>query len=318
MALLAQRHEVAPKGARDTGSRFNRGMTMPARITRRATVLGLAAALPVCAAPWGAREAKAAGRFAALERARGGRLGVAVLDTETGRRMTHRGDELFPLCSTFKFLAAAAVLARVDRKEERLDRRIPVAKSDLVPYSPVTEKRAGEEMTVAEICEAAMTLSDNTAGNLLLESLGGPSGLTAFVRSLGDSVTRLDRFETELNEVGPGDPRDTTTPLAMIRNLNKLLLEPTLSESSRRHLTAWLVGNKTGDARLRAGFPPDWRIGDKTGTGNGIANDIAVVWPVERAPVLVAAYLRGARAPVEARNVVLAEVARIIAADLSG
>lgn len=293
---------------------------MSIAITRRAALLGLTLTGPALSMPFLARRAGASERLAELERRHGGRLGVAVLDTGSGRRMAYRADERFPMCSTFKFLAAACVLARVDRQEESLDRRIVFAASDLVPYSPVTEKHAGEAgLTVGAICDAAMTLSDNTAGNLLLNSFGGPAGLTDFARAIGDGMSRLDRIETALNKAAPGDPRDTTTPVSMLHNLNKLVLEPTLSESSRRQLIAWLVGNKTGDTRLRAGFPAAWRVGDKTGAGeNGTTNDIAVAWPAGRAPVLVTAYLTGSRASPEERNAVLAEVARIVTADSSG
>lgn len=289
-------------------------------MTRRAALRGFTLAVPALSAPWIVRSATAADRLAELERKHGGRLGVAVLDTQNGRRIAHRADERFPMCSTFKFLAAACVLSRVDRKEESLDRRIAFSRNDLVPYSPVTEKRAADgSMTVDEVCDAAMTLSDNTAGNLLLASFGGPAGLTAFARSIGDDMSRLDRLETALNEAIPGDPRDTTAPVSMLHNLNKLVLEPTLSESSRGQLTAWLVGNKTGDTRLRAGFPSGWRIGDKTGAGdNGTTNDIAVIWPANRAPVLVTAYLTGSRGSPEERNAVIADVARIVTADLQG
>ena len=160
--------------------------------------------------------------IAGLERRHGGRLGVAILDTASSTPIAYRGEERFALCSTFKFLAAAFVLARVDRKEESLTRRIVYSKDELVPYSPITGKHAGAGgLTVGEICEAAITLSDNTAGNLLLDSFGGPAGLTAYLRSLGDSVTRLDRREPTLNENKPGDPRDTTTPLAMLEILRK-------------------------------------------------------------------------------------------------
>lgn len=293
---------------------------MTIMMTRRAALLGATLAVPILGLPFVLRRAAASERLVELERKYGGRLGIAVLDTGSGRRLAHRADERFPMCSTFKFLAVACVLSRVDRKEESLDRRIVFAESDLVTYSPVTEKHAGPGgMTVGDICEAAMTLSDNTAGNLLLASFGGPAGLTAFARSIGDGMSRLDRIETALNEATPGDPRDTTTPVSMLHNLNKLVLEPTLSESSRAHLTGWLVGNKTGDKRLRAGFPSGWRIGDKTGSGeNGTANDIAVIWPANRAPVLVTAYLTGSRASAEDRNTVIAEAGRIVSADLQG
>jgi len=245
-----------------------------------------------------------------LERRHGGRLGVAILGGNTG--LGRRSDERFALCSTFKFLAAAYVLARVDRGEENLSRRVVYSKSDLVTYSPTTEKHVESGLTIGEICEAAMVLSDNTAGNLLLDSFGGPPGLTSFARSLGDVVTRLDRRETELNEATPGDPRDTTTPHDMLDLLRKTVLGNTLSPSSREQLIAWLVGNKTGDKRLRAGVPKGWRVGDKTGSGsNNATNDIAVIWPPSRAPILVAAYYAEAHATDDERNAVLAEVGRL-------
>ena len=188
---------------------------------------------------------------------------------------------------------------------------------DALPESAqILQKHVGAGgLSVGEICEAAMTLSDNTAGNLLLDSFGGPAGLTAYMRSLGDSVTRLDRRETELNEAKPGDPRDTTTPNAMLEILRKTVLGTALSTSSREQLTAWLVANKTGDKRLRAGVPKDWRIGDKTGSGeNNATNDVAVMWPPDRAPTIVAAYYAEAHASVDERNAVLSEIGRLAAA----
>jgi beta-lactamase class A len=253
-------------------------------------------------------------RLQALESLHGGRLGVSILDTGTGKRIGHRADERFPMCSTFKFLAAAQVLARVDRGEERLDRRIVYAKDDLVAYSPVTEKHVATGMTLAELCHATITLSDNTAGNLLLASFGGPAGLTAFARSLGDSVTRLDRWETELNEAVPGDPRDTTSPAAMLDDMRSLLLGDTLSPASRKQLADWLIATTTGGKRIRGGLPKEWQAGDKTGTSNnGVTNDIAIVWPTGRAPLLVTAYYVEYAEPKEARNAVIAEVGRVAA-----
>jgi len=202
------------------------------------------------------------------------------------------------------------------KREERLDRRIVFQASDLVSYSPATERRVGGEgMTMGEICAAAMTLSDNTAGNLLLASFGGPAGLTAYARSLGDPVTRLDRIETALNEAAPGDPRDTTTPAAMLDDLCQLVLGPALSEPSRAQLVAWLLDNRTGARRLRAGFPAEWRVGDKTGTGdNGAAADVAMVWRPERTPLAVAVYWAESDTPFERRNQLFEDVARILAA----
>ena len=285
---------------------------MPVSIARR-TLL----ATPLLTLPAFADDAESSLRE--LERRNGGRLGVAMLDTAGGRRVVYRGDERFPLCSTFKFLASALMLARVDRGEERLYRRIVFSESDVVTYSPATKEYAGPSgMTVDAICAAAVTLSDNTAGNLMLASFGGPAGLTAFVRTLGDPVTRLDRIETELNEGTPGDPRDTTSPLAMLGTMQKLVTGDVLSVASRERLIGWLVANKTGDKRLRAGMPSSWRIGDKTGTGgNGSANDIAVAWPPGRAPVFVTVYYTGSTISDEARSAVIAEAGRIATAGVA-
>lgn len=250
-----------------------------------------------------------ADRCARLEAGSGGRLGVGVLDTASGRIVGHRLDERFPMCSTFKVLAAGLVLARVDRKQDSLDRRVSYAKSDLVTYSPATEKHVEDGMTIAELCEAAITLSDNTAGNLLLASFGGPAGLTTFARSLGDDTTRLDRIETELNEALPGDPRDTTSPRAMAQDLHALTLGDALSPASRAQLITWLKANTTGGTRLRAGVPPGWTVGDKTGTGGrGTANDIAVLWPPQRAPLIVTVYLTGATVSRDQQNKIIADV----------
>jgi beta-lactamase class A len=261
-------------------------------------------------------DAAAEARLEALEAKGGGRLGVAILNVATGRRIGRRMDERFAMCSTFKFLAASLVLARVDKNDERLDRRIVYAKDQIVANSPTTEKHiGGEGLTVAEICEAGITLSDNTAGNLMLASFGGPAALTAYVRTLGDPVTRLDRIETALNEATPGDPRDTTTPAAMAENMRKLLLGNALSASSRAQLASWLIATKTGAKRLRAGLPKDWRVGDKTGTGgvNGPANDIAIAWPPSGGPLIVTTYYTESPAPDDIRNAIIAGVGEIAA-----
>ena len=285
---------------------------MTVSMTRRAVFAGSLLALPAFADD-------VASRLADLERRNGGRLGVSALDTRNGRQLGYRADERFPLCSTFKFLAAAFVLARVDRGDEQLDRRVVFSRSDLVTYSPVTKDRVGPDgMSMAEICDAAVTLSDNTAGNLLLASFGGPLALTAYARSLGDGITRLDRIETELNEGTPGDPRDTTSPAAMVGTMQRLLVGNALSAESRERLIGWLVANKTGDKRLRAGLPTHWRVGDKTGTGgNGSANDVAIAWPPAGAPVLVTVYFTGSTISDEARSTVIADAGRIVAAGLA-
>lgn len=251
----------------------------------------------------------------ALERQHGGRLGVCMLDTGSGAATGLRMDERFPMCSTFKTLAAANVLLRVDQGTESLDRHIAYSASDLVAYSPVTEKHVGEPgMSLAGLCHAAITVSDNTAGNLLLDSFGGPAGLTAFMRGLGDGVTRLDRREPDLNESIPGDPRDTTSPRAMVASLRALLLGDALTVASRTQLAEWLVATTTGGKRLREGLPGGWRVGDKTGTSNnGVTNDVAIAWPPGRAPLLVSAYYAESTEPQPVRNEVLAEVGRIAA-----
>ncbi|HEX2552601.1 MAG TPA: class A beta-lactamase [Microvirga sp.] len=294
-------------------------------ITRRSLVVGAGAGLlggplgriasPSAAEDW----ADGLGRsFRDIEAGLKGRLGVAVLDTETGRSAGHRGGERFPMCSTFKLLAAAAVLARVDAGREDLDRRVRFGADEIMAHSPVTKERVGDGMTLAELCEATITLSDNAAGNLLLKALGGPAGLTAALRAFGDPVTRLDRWEPGLNEARPGDPRDTTSPDAMAAHLQRLVLGDALSPASRDRLAAWLLGNKTGDARLRAGVPQAWRVGDKTGTGhNGTANDVGVIWPPRRKPLVVSVYITQTKAPLAERNTAIAEVARVVTRSLA-
>ncbi|MGI4954535.1 MAG: class A beta-lactamase [Janthinobacterium lividum] len=245
----------------------------------------------------------------------GTRLGVAVLDTGNGQGAGHRAQEAFPMGSTYKLLAAGAVLARADAGAERLDRTLPIDPAALVAYSPVTQAHP-DGMTLAALCDAAVTRSDNTAGNLLLDVLGGPAGLTAFLRGLGDGATRLDRTEPSLNEATPGDPRDTTTPAAMLRDMHALLFGPALSAASRQALQAWLRDSRTGAARLRAGLPAGppaglptsppagWTAGDKTGTaGHGTHNDVGVLWPpAGAAPIIVAAFLTALPADNPAHN----------------
>ncbi|CEG08584.1 Beta-lactamase OXY-1 precursor [Afipia felis] len=248
-----------------------------------------------------------------------GRLGVAVLDTGSDRRFGYRKDERFPMCSTFKLMAAAAILKRVEQGQETLERRVHFSQSDLVTYSPATEKHLESGMTVAELCEAAITLSDNTAGNLMLGMLGGPPGVTAFARALGDPLTRLDRTELALNEAVPGDPRGTTTPAAMAEDLRKLMFGGALAKASSEQLKAWLLANKTGDARLRARLPAGWRVGDKTGSGErGSTNDVGILWPPDAAPLIAAVYLTQTAASMNERNEALAAVGEAVAAAFRG
>lgn len=252
---------------------------------------------------------------AALERDARGRLGVAILDTGTGASFAWRGGERFAMCSTFKLPLAAAVLAQVDTGRERLDRRIMVPAGDLPPNSPFSETRRGGFASVAELCEATMTRSDNAAANLLLPLVGGPAGFTRFSRGQGDAVSRLDRLEPMLNDVPSGDPRDTTSPIAMLRLVQRLALGTALGGSSRARLVGWMLANKTGDRRLRAGLPPAWRVGDKTGASDrGNDNDVAIVWPPARRPILVASYLAESALPFPASSDVHARLARLITA----
>lgn len=253
-------------------------------------------------------------RFGEIEARSGGRLGIGILDTQTGCLAGYRGDERFPMCSTHKALSAAAVLAKVDQGREHLDRRMHFEAEQVLPYSPGTKAHAGAEgMAIASICEAAVTLSDNTAANLMLDAIGGPAGLMTYLRGIGDTVTRLDRTEPTLNEALPGDPRDTTSPLAMAVDLNRVVLGDALSPASRELLATWLVAGKTGDARLRAGVPQGWRVGEKTGTGTrGTANDVGVIWPPDRKPVIVAAFITGSNVTLEGQSVAIADAARAI------
>ena len=254
--------------------------------------------------------------LASIERAAQGRLGVAMLDTGSGLALGWRQDERFAMASTFKLVLAGWMLALVHQGKERLDARVHYAAADVVAYSPVSGARAGDGggLTVGELCAATVSLSDNTAANVLLARHGGPAGFTGFVRSLGDPITRLDRTEPTLNEAAVGDPRDTTTPLAMLQTLQKLVLGNALSPTSRAWLQRWLVETSTGDKRLRAGVP-GWKVGDKTGTAgdSGTANDIGVLWPQGGgAPVLVTCYLTRSTASGEQRDAAIAQVARAV------
>lgn len=252
--------------------------------------------------------------FARLEKESQGRLGIFVLDTADGASAGLRAGERFPMCSTFKMVLAACILARVDQGKEQLARRLPVAKSDLVSHAPVVETRVGADISIGELCDATVTLSDNAAANLLLATFGGPPAMTAYARSTGDTTFRLDRFETMMSESKPGDERDTTSPQAMAQTLRRLVLGDALSAASRAQLVAWLKANKTGDTRIRAGLPKDWIVGDKTGAGgHGTNSDVAIFWPKNRAPVILSVYLTGSTLPVPKREAIIASVAAEVA-----
>jgi beta-lactamase class A len=255
--------------------------------------------------------------LAALERRQGGRLGVWAVDLERERVVAHRADERFPLCSTFKTLLVAACLRQVDLGNERLDSAVPFSEADLLDYAPsVRPNLARGSMTVEELCAGTVITSDNAAANLLLARLRGPAGLTRYLRTLGDSVTRLDRIEPDLNSALPGDVRDTTTPRAMLDCVHRLLLGSALSSTSRSKLLAWHRRCETGTARLLAGLPPGWTLAHKTGTGeHGATNDIGIAFPSDRRPVMLAVYYVESSAPMSAREAVIAEVARRFCAD---
>ncbi|GII83967.1 beta-lactamase [Sphaerisporangium siamense] len=270
----------------------------------RTTVAPTGTATPsVLASPQAAasREADARRRLRALEKSFKGRIGAYAIDTGTGRTFAYRSGERFPLLSTFKATAAAAVLHKARTSDPGLmNRVVHWTQAELKPNSPITEKHVKDGLTVARLCEAAITRSDNTAANMLLQQIGGPAGLTKYFRALGDRTSRLDRWETELNQWSPGEKRDTTTPAAMAVTLRKLTTATSFAPAGRHALTprdrarlnAWLRANQTGDARIRAGLPKTWLIGDKTGSSSsyGSANDIAIAHPPGSAPMIMAIY----------------------------
>ena len=255
---------------------------------------------------------RANSKLAALETKFDARLGLFALDTANYRTVAHRADERFPLLSTFKLMAAAAILKRSERAPNLLNQRVCYTKSNLVTYSPITQKHLADGMTIGELCAAALQYSDNTAGNLLLRLLGGPAALTRFARATGNDEFRLDRWETALNTSIPGDTRDTAMPQAMARTLRDFTIGNTLAPNSRAQLIEWLCGNTTGDKRIRAAVPSNWRVGDKTGSGDyGSANDIAVIFPPARAPIVLAIYTTHRRADAKRSDELIVQAARI-------
>lgn len=296
---------------------------MRVELSRRSVLA--AAALTACAPQIAIAPAEPAPtaddpRFAAIEVRVGGRVGVAALDTGSGAWLMHRADERFAMCSMFKWLLAAQMLDLEDVSPGFLDQRVLFNEAYLAPlgHAPVTRANLARGwMSVGEMAEAAVVQSDNGAANALLEGAAmGPEGLTRFLRSNGDAITRLDRTEPGLNENLPGDERDTTMPRAMVLTMQRFLLtDEVLSARSRETLIAWLVKCQTGLQRLRASFPADWRAGDKTGTGGEVHNattDVAIAWPPGRAPIIIACFLSESKAPPEARNAAHAEVSRLV------
>jgi beta-lactamase class A len=262
---------------------------------------------------WSAFGQEAPPALAAYERESGGRIGLYAENIATGVRIAWRADERFVMCSSFKASLAAFVLARADRGEDHLEQMIPYGAKDLLDYAPAAKQNLAKgAMSVADMCEAIVELSDNTCANLLLARVGGPAALTAFWRATGDSVTRLDHNEPALNRSRPGDPHDTTTPTAMAGNLRRFVLGTVLSPASRERLTGWMLDCKTGDNRLRAGLPKDWKISDKTGNnGEDAAADIAVAWPKPDTPVLICAYTQGGAPTKPQLETVFTEIGRM-------
>ncbi|WP_373289909.1 class A beta-lactamase [Saccharopolyspora thermophila] len=293
------------------------------RIGRRA-FLGALLAAPVVAACGSAGSSgssaaapvdpKHTQALADLERRYDARLGLYATNVHTGRTLTRRADERFAMCSTVKIYVAAALLRRNPLASGYFDKVIRYTRADLVEYSPTTEAHVDTGMTVSALCEAAITLSDNTAGNLLLAELGGPAAIAPFAREIGDDSSRLDRWETDLNSAIPGDERDTTTPAGIAAGYRTLVLGDALGAPEREQLTTWLLANTTGGKRLRAGLPPTWRTGDKTGTGfYGTLNDVAVTWTDTGQPIVIAALSSRSRQEDVGDEALLADAARIVA-----
>jgi beta-lactamase class A len=287
-------------------------------LTRRDAVLaGAAARARPPAAPPDPKAHFLAG-IRKLERGIGGdaRIGLQLIDPATGRNAAYRSAERFPMCSTFKLLLVGQVLQRVDRGIDHLARQIAIP-DKVLPNSPTTQNFTGGRLAVRDLCEAAMTRSDNSAANLLLDSVGGPAALTRFLRSTGDAVTRLDRYEQSLNDGTPGDPRDTTTPAAMLDTMRRLTFGRILAPASRKQLMFWMANTVTGRDKIRKGLPSDWAVGDRTGAGGyNSNNDIALIWPAGRPParpMFVTAFVTGGPGDdALARNVVHAEIGRMI------
>ncbi|KKO62418.1 Beta-lactamase [Janthinobacterium sp. KBS0711] len=256
-------------------------------------------------------------QLATLEQAAGGRLGVAAWRQGSELRVAYRADERFPLASTFKAMLAGAVLARSVSQPGLLDQHVRYEKKELVTYSPITEKHLADGMSVADLCAATLQYSDNSAANFLMTLLGGPQAVTAFARSIGNTVFQLERWETELNSAIPGEVRDTASPASMAHSLQQLLLENSLPAPQRQQLDAWMRGNTTGDKRIRAGVPAGWQVADKTGSGAyGSVNDIGVAYPASGAPLVIAVYYTREQKKADTNQDIITAATRIVTAAL--
>ena len=280
---------------------------------KRRNVLWGAAGLVAC--PNGAL-ADPIAAISEYERASGGRVGLYAENFKSGAMLSWRAGERFVMCSTFKASLAACVLSRVDQGQDVLEAVIPFSSADLPDWhAPVARQNlARGALSVREMCQASVEESDNTCASLLLSRIGGPPALTAYWRSIGDHVSRIDDPEPNLNWTPPGDERNTTTPAAMARILRRLVLGPVLSPESRALLKGWMVDCKTGGNRLRAGLPGHWVVGDKTGNnGQDAAGDIAIAWPRTETPVVVCVYTRGGSPSSRQIETVFASIGRLIA-----
>ena len=273
------------------------------------------ALLAACASPTPAAQPapEADTRFADIERRTGGRLGVALIDSQGQVVLGHRTDERFAMCSTFKFQLAAMMLDGADEGRWRMDDVLPLTQADMVRgHAPVAERLlAGGRITIAEAAAASQIESDNATANLLLRRVGGPAAFTAWLRRIGDSETRLDRYELELNENRPGDPRDTTTPTAYGETMRRLIFGDVLRPASREQLRAWTTATTTGRRRVRGALPNGWPAGDKTGTCGTAFNDIAWFRSPNGAEWVLATFLDRPTVPAAQAEAALAEVTAI-------
>ncbi|MBN8527735.1 MAG: class A beta-lactamase [Caulobacterales bacterium] len=268
---------------------------------RRSVLTGLTATgLMGCTARGGTTASMSAAPevfdLSALERDHGGRLGFVARDTASGRTLAWRGEERFVYCSTFKMYLAAATLIRVQNGQEDLDRQVPITRADMINHAPVTEPAIGSTLSVEQLMKSTVEVSDNPAANLLLKAMGGLGPMQAFYRSLGDTTTRVDRFEPEMNRLD-GD-KDTIQPLQSAANIQRLFLsaDTPLNAASQTKLLQWMFDAPTGMARIKAGVSAGWRVAHKTGTGGyGPTNDIGVLYPPTGAPVVLAVYYHAAR-----------------------
>ena len=286
------------------------------RIDRRALITGASALGLVACSPrrdrLAAAETPADFFLSDLEERHGGRLGVAALDVGSGRRVLWRGQERFPYCSTFKAFLAVAVLERVQRDEERLDRAVPITPADMIPHAPVTEPAVGGALTIRELLQAMVEVSDNPAANILIREMGGIAVWRQWWPTFGDTTTLISRLEPDLNTALPDDPRDTCLPEQTLSNIREMAFSDRLTPDNDALLHDWLLASPTGPNRIKAGVPEGWSVAHKTGTGaNGTTNDVGMLTPLTGSPVILAAYFTGAtEATDDQRDAVIADATR--------